>query len=74
MNPVTERYSDLLGDQDDPALLACVADLDATHAILTLPPECDAATARILFADAPLPGRPTVRPAHPCRPICRPSR
>jgi hypothetical protein len=58
MIPLTERYADILGDQDDPALLACVADLDATRAVLTLPPECDAATARILIADAPLPGRP----------------
>jgi hypothetical protein len=62
MTPLTERYPDLLGDQDDPALLACVADLDATRAVFTLPPEHDAAIARVLFADAPLPGRPTVRP------------
>src|SRR5215470_17734809 len=61
MDPLHERYPDLLGDPDDPALLGCVADLDAPRAILTLPPECDAATARVLFADAPLPGRPTVR-------------
>jgi hypothetical protein len=63
MTPLTERYPDLLGDQDDPALLACVADLDATRAVFTLPPECDAAIARVLFADAPLPGRATVRPS-----------
>jgi hypothetical protein len=63
MNPLTDRYPDLLSDQDDPALLACVADLDATRAVFTLPPECDAAIARVLFAEAPLPGRPTVRPS-----------
>jgi hypothetical protein len=62
MTPLTDRYPDVLGDQDDPALLACVADLDATRAIFTLPPERDAAIARVLFADAPLPARPTVRP------------
>jgi hypothetical protein len=62
MNPLTERYPDLLGDQDDPALLACLADLDATRAVFTLPPECDAAIARVLIADAPLPVRPTARP------------
>lgn len=61
MNPLTERYSDLLGEGDDPALLACVADLDATRAIFTVPPECDAAIARVLFADAPLPVRPEAR-------------
>jgi hypothetical protein len=61
MNPLPERYPDLLGDQDDPALLACVADLDATRAVFTLPREHDAATARILFADVPLPVRSTVR-------------
>jgi len=61
MTPLTERYPDLLGDQDDPALLACVADLDATRAVFPLPPEHDAAIARVLFADAPLPGRATVR-------------
>lgn len=61
MNPLTERYSDLLGDQDDPALLACVADLDAQRAVFTLPPECDAAIERVLLEDAPLPIRPTAR-------------
>jgi hypothetical protein len=63
MTPLTERYPDLLGDQDDSALLACVADLDATRDVFTLSPECDAAIARVLFADAPFPGRPTVRPS-----------
>jgi hypothetical protein len=63
MNPLTERYSDLLDDQDDPALLACVADLDAKRAIFTLPPERDAAIARVLFSEATHPVHRTVRPS-----------
>jgi hypothetical protein len=63
MNPLRERYPDLLGEQDDPALRACVADLDATRAVFTLPPERDAAIARVLCTEAPLPVRPPVRPS-----------
>jgi outer membrane lipoprotein-sorting protein len=63
MNPVTERYSDLLGDQVDPALLACVADLDSTRAAFTLPPERDAAIAHALFTGEPLPVQRTLRPS-----------
>ena len=75
MNPLTERYSDLLGDQDDPALLACVADLDATRAVLTLHPEDDAAIARVLCADAPLPVRPAARrPLHRLTSLSWPAR
>ena len=52
MNPRNERYSDLIGDQDDPALLACIADLDATCATFVLPAERDADLARSLTVEA----------------------
>jgi len=57
MNPPNERYSDLIGDQDDPALLECIADLDATCATFALPPERDADLARSLAAQAGNPNR-----------------
>jgi hypothetical protein len=55
MNPLLERYPELIGDQDDPALLACVAHLDATCAHFTLPPERDGALAHSLLAQAAQP-------------------
>jgi len=58
MNPLIERYSDLLGDQDDSDLLACVADLDAARDVLTIPPACDAEISRVLSASSPPIGSP----------------
>ena len=52
MNPLHERYSDLVDEQDDSALLACVADLDTTCAAFTLPRERDHALARSLASRA----------------------
>lgn len=55
MNPLNERYSDLVGDQDDPQLLSCIADLDATCDVFALPPECDASIAHALAVNTATP-------------------
>ena len=52
MNPLNERYSDLVGDQNDQALLDCIADLDATCSAFTLPAGRDASLAARLRAPA----------------------
>ncbi len=53
MNPLHERYPDVLGERpDDPRLERCVADLDATCAALTMPARRDATFARALYAMA----------------------
>jgi hypothetical protein len=53
VNQLNERYPDVLGDQEDPQLLRCVADFEATCSVFALPPERDAACARALAEHSP---------------------
>ncbi len=63
MNPLTERYPDLLGEDADPALTRLVADLDAVCAPHPLPPRRDAVIARTIEEEITMHGTIAIAPA-----------